>query len=76
VFEYIARQKGRFETRPLDEVLRDGLEMLDIAAELDSATGGFSKIPPIVRVLDRDGTREITSAELAPITDRILAPLR
>jgi len=76
VFEYIARQKGRFETRPLDEVLRDGLEMLDIAAELDSATGGFSKIPPIVRVLDRDGTREIASAELAPITDRILAPLR
>jgi proteasome beta subunit len=47
--------------------------MLDIAAELDSATGGFSKIPPIVRVLDRDGTREITAAELAPVTDRILA---
>jgi proteasome beta subunit len=73
VFEYIARQKGRFETRPLDEVINDGLEMLDIAAELDSATGGFSKIPPIVRVLDRDGTREITAAELAPVTDRILA---
>jgi proteasome beta subunit len=73
VFEYIARQKGRFETRPLDEVINDGLEMLDIAAELDSATGGFSKIPPIVRVLDRNGTREITAAELAPVTDRILA---
>ena len=73
VFEYIARQKGRFETRPLTEVIRDGLEMLDIAAELDSATGGFSKIPPIVRVLDRDGTREITAAELAPVTERILA---
>lgn len=72
VFEYLARTRGRFETRPLDEVLEDGLRMLDIAADLDSATGGFNKILPIVRVLDRDGTRELDDATLKTATDAIL----
>jgi proteasome beta subunit len=73
VFEYIARKKGRFETRPLDEVLEDGLQMLDIAADLDSATGGFNKTLPVTRVLDRDGNREIPEAELRNVTERVLA---
>lgn len=72
VFEYIARQKGRFETRPLDEVLRDGLEMLDIAADLDSATGGFNKTLPVARVLDRDGNREISEDQLREVTAAVL----
>lgn len=74
VFEYIARQKGRFETRPLNEVLEDGLQMLDIAADLDSATGGFNKTLPVTRVLDRDGNREIAEDQLREITGRILRP--
>jgi proteasome beta subunit len=64
VFEYIARIKGRFETRSLDEVLADGLQMLDIAADLDSATGGFNKTLPVTRVLDRHGNREIDADTL------------
>jgi len=72
VFEYIARTKGRFETRPLSEVLADGLEMLDIAADLDSATGGFNKTLPVTRVLDRDGNREIPEAELRTATEAVL----
>lgn len=59
VFEYIARTKGQFQDRPMEEVLADGLEMLDIAADLDSATGGFNKILPVTRVLDKDGNREL-----------------
>lgn len=73
VFEYLGRQKGRFETRPLADVLSDGLVMLDIAADLDSATGGFNKILPVIRVLDREGSREIPEAELREVVDRILA---
>ena len=73
VFEYIARTKGAFETRPLAEVLADGLQMLDIAADLDSATGGFSKTLPVTRVLDREGTREVPEAELRAATSRVLA---
>jgi len=72
VFEYIARQKGRFETRPLEEVLQDGLEMLDIAADLDSATGGFNKTLPIVRVLNRTTTEEIPEATLRAATEKVL----
>jgi proteasome beta subunit len=72
-FEYIARTKGRFETRPLEEVLVDGLTMLDIAADLDSATGGFNKTLPVTRVLDRDGNRELPESELRRGTESILA---
>ena len=73
VFEYIARQKGRFETRTLDEVLLDGLQMLDIAADLDSATGGFNKILPVVRTLDRHGNREIPHEQLAQAVETVLS---
>ncbi len=72
VFEYIARTKGHFETRGLNDVLADGLEMLDIAADLDSATGGFNKILPVTRVLDRDGNRPIPDKELQKAVDLVL----
>ncbi len=74
VFEYISRQKGHFETRPLADVLADGLQMLDIAADLDSATGGFNKTLPVTRVLDAEGNREIPESELRLATERVLNP--
>ncbi|MDQ2986363.1 MAG: proteasome subunit alpha [Armatimonadota bacterium] len=61
VFDYITRAKGLFEKRPLDEVLVDGLTMLDIAAQLDSATGGFDRILPSANVLNRDGVSDVPS---------------
>jgi proteasome beta subunit len=64
VFEYISRIKGEFATRSLEDVLQDGLYMLDIAADLDSATGGFQKFLPIVRTLTRDGVHEVTENDL------------
>ena len=75
VFEYITRIKGGFETRPLEEVLADGLQMLDIAADLDSATGGFNKILPIIRVLDREGNREIPPEQLKASVRAVLNPI-
>ena len=72
VFEYVARSKGLFETRPLDDVLADGLQMLDIAADLDSATGGFNKILPVSRVLDRDGNHELPEPVLQKAVDKVL----
>ncbi|HTQ10879.1 MAG TPA: hypothetical protein VMI31_12460 [Fimbriimonadaceae bacterium] len=72
IFEYIARTKGHFETRPLADVLGDGLQMLDIAADLDSATGGFNKILPIVRVLDKEGNREFDDKALQTAVNRVL----
>lgn len=72
VFEYIARTQGPWEARPLDEVLIDGLRMLDIAADLDSATGGFNKILPIARVLDRGGTRPVDDETLKGAIEHVL----
>jgi len=73
VFEYLARTKGHWQTRKLDEVLNDGLQMLDIAADLDSATGGFSKTLPIARVLDRSGSYEIPDKQLETAAKKVLA---
>lgn len=73
VFEYLARTKGQFQDRPLEDVLMDGLTMLDIAADLDSATGGFNKTLPVTRVLDKDGNREIAEADLKAAANRVLA---
>lgn len=73
VFEYIARQKGVFQERPLSEVLFDGLQMLDIAADLDSATGGFNKVFPVTRVLDREGNQEVPEETLRKAIQKVLA---
>jgi proteasome beta subunit len=73
VFEYLSREKGAFQTRSLEDVLKDGLTMLDIAADLDSATGGFNKTLPVTRVLDKDGNREIPQEQLRAAADQVLA---
>ena len=72
IFEYLARTKGPWQERDLESVLADGLEMLDIAAEMDSATGGFERVLPVVRVLDRDGNRPIPQEQLRKAADVIL----
>ncbi|MEA2552816.1 MAG: proteasome beta subunit [Fimbriimonadaceae bacterium] len=72
VFEYIARMKGQFHDRPLDEVLSDGLQMLDIAADLDSATGGFNKILPVTRVLDSEGNRDLPEDMVRKASQKVL----
>ena len=73
VFEYLTRTHGPFEGRSLDQALTDSLQMLDIASDLDSATGGFSKTPPVARVLDRNGTREVDSLQLSTAISKVLA---
>lgn len=64
VFEYLGRKKESWEKRSLEDVLEDGLQMLDIAADLDSATGGMTKIAPIACVQGREGNRPVPEAQL------------
>ncbi len=73
VFDYIVRTKKPWSERSLDEVLLDGMMMLDIAADLDSATGGFSKHLPLVRVLDRDGNREVNVKDIQAAAKKVLS---
>lgn len=63
IFEYLAVSKGAWHTRKFDDVLSDCLTMLDIAAQLDSATGGISRNPPSIAVLTRDGVRRFSDNE-------------
>jgi len=72
VFEYIARTKGPWHTRKRDEVLQDGLSLLDIAAEMDSATGGFRKNLPSVAVLTKDGVTRLTDDDIRPHAQAVL----
>ncbi|MBA3726080.1 MAG: proteasome subunit alpha [Armatimonadetes bacterium] len=65
IFDYITRVKGDFDNRPLADVLRDGLTMLDIAAQLDSATGGLDRIPPLAMVVEAEGIRKLAAKEIA-----------
>lgn len=73
IFEYLVRIEGPWRTRPLKDVLRDGLRMLDIAADLDSATGGFAKTLPAARVLDADGNRDLPAEMLEKVAAEVLA---
>ena len=72
LFEYLARIKGQWHEREFDDVLLDGLYMLDIAADLDSATGGFTKVLPVARILDRDGNREVPEKQLKKAAESVL----
>jgi proteasome beta subunit len=69
--EYLSRTEKPWASRKMEDVLHQGLMMLDIAADLDSATGGFSKIAPMVQVLDKNGTRPLDGGVLAKAIARI-----
>jgi proteasome beta subunit len=73
IFDFLARTKGAWHERPLDDVLVDGMQMLDIAAELDSATGGLSKVLPTARVLTRTGIQALEESKLREAADAVLS---
>ena len=72
-FEYIVRTKGPFHEMSLKESLHDGLLLLDIAASLDTATGGLSKILPIAKTVTADGVIDVSEKELETIRQELLA---
>lgn len=65
VFDYVSRTRGPFEKRSLEEVLADALTMLDIAASLDTATGGLDRVLPVAMVLTRDGIERLSDEQVA-----------
>lgn len=65
VFDYVSRTKGPFDQRSLEEVLAEALTMLDIAASLDTATGGLDRVPPVAMVLTRDGIERLSDEVVA-----------
>lgn len=73
IFEYLTRTQGPWGQRKLESVLLDGLRMLDIAADLDSATGGFGKVLPAAKVLEADGVSDVAAEDLERLRGQVLA---
>lgn len=76
VFEYLIRTKGPWAERSREEALADALRILDIAATLDSATGGFRRGLPLVTELTSDGARALDSQEVLAAAGPILNELQ
>jgi len=66
-FDYIVRTKKPFSEMDLQEALRECLILLDIAADLDAATGGYSKILPAARAVTRDGILSLDEAQMKDV---------
>ena len=71
IFEYIVKTKGRFSEMDRETALRDALALLEIAADLDSATGGSQKILPVVKILTADGVEDVPDEEITAARDAI-----
>jgi proteasome beta subunit len=66
-FDYIVRTKKPFSEMDLQEALRECLILLDIAADLDAATGGYSKILPAAKAVTRDGILSLDEAQMKDV---------
>lgn len=64
VFDYIVKTKGRFHKMSRAAALREALLLLDIASDLDAATGGWSKVLPLARTISSAGISEVSEEEL------------
>lgn len=65
VFEYLARTKGPWSQRPYEEALLDALTLLELAAEMDSATSGARAKSPSAAILTSEGVRRPSPSELS-----------
>ena len=70
-FDYIIRTRKSFREMSLEEALRECLILLDIAADLDAATGGFAKVLPVAKAINRDGILDIPAEQMREIVGNI-----
>ena len=59
IFEYITKTTGPFREMDRDTALREALRILEIAADLDAATGGSSKILPLAKTITSNGIEDV-----------------
>ncbi len=71
IFDYIVKTKKPFHDMTRDEALKEALFLLDIAADLDAATGGFQKVFPLAKTITADGIEDVSEEELSRVMDAI-----
>jgi proteasome beta subunit len=64
VFDYIVKTKKPFHEMTRAEALKEALYLLDIAADLDAATGGWAKVLPLAKTITADGIEDVPEEEL------------
>lgn len=72
VFEYIQRSKGLFRDMDRDTALKEALLLLEIAADLDAATGGAGKVLPLAKTITREGVADVEEDTLRGIVREIV----
>lgn len=70
-FDYVIKTKGPFRQMPREQALREALLLLDIAADLDAATGGWSKVLPLAKTITKDGIAEVPTEELKAVVSEL-----
>lgn len=71
VFDYIVKTKKPFHEMSRDEALKEALYLLDIAADLDAATGGWAKVLPLAKTITREGIEDVPEDELRRVVGDI-----
>jgi proteasome beta subunit len=66
-FDYVQKTKGPFHDMSRSDALRECLVLLDIAADLDSATGGYGKVLPTAKAVEASGVVDIPEEEMTDI---------
>lgn len=71
VFDYIVKTKKPFHQMNREEALREALYLLDIAADLDAATGGWHKVLPLAKTISSEGIQDVPEDELRSVVEDI-----
>ncbi len=71
IFDYIVKTKRPFHEMSREEALRESLLLLDIAADLDAATGGWSKVLPLAKTISEEGISDVPEDELRDLVGSI-----
>jgi proteasome beta subunit len=71
VFDYIVKTRKPFHAMTRDEALKEALYLLDIAADLDAATGGWAKVLPLAKTITSDGIEDIPEDTLRGVLAEI-----
>jgi proteasome beta subunit len=71
-FEYIVRTRGSFHEMGLEEVLKEALLLLDIAAGLDPATAGLVGPPPLAKTITQEGISNVPEEEIRKLRDELM----
>ena len=74
-FDYVVRSRGPFHEMDLDDVLHEGLLMLDVAAGLDPATSGLRGVPPLAKTITSEGVTDVSEDRIQELQDELLKDL-